>query len=94
MVPNQIEDELHVDGPRFVDNEDGGFLFQDVFVGSGKRFRPVPRRICLMTKFRRTGMLRHCGDDSVMLEAILLLLGIGSCALVLIAFWGLQLVRH
>ena len=30
------------------------------------------------------------GDDSIMLEAILL--GLAACALILIAFWGLDVV--
>jgi len=33
-------------------------------------------------------------DDSMMLEAILLLLGVGSCALVLVAFWGSELLGN
>ena len=32
------------------------------------------------------------GDDSIMLEAIMLLLGLAACALILIAFWGLDLL--
>jgi hypothetical protein len=31
-------------------------------------------------------------SDSIMLEAIVLLLGVGTCALILIAFWGLDLL--
>jgi len=33
------------------------------------------------------------GDDSIMLEAIVLLLSLATCALILIAFWGLGLLR-
>ena len=33
------------------------------------------------------------GDDSIMLEAIVLLLILATCALILIAFWGLDLLR-
>jgi hypothetical protein len=33
------------------------------------------------------------GDDSTMLEAIMLLLGLAACALILIAFWGLDVFR-
>lgn len=32
------------------------------------------------------------GDDSIMLEAIMLLLGLAACALILIAFWGLDVL--
>jgi hypothetical protein len=32
------------------------------------------------------------GGDSVMLEAVLLLLGLASCALVVVAFWGSNLL--
>ena len=31
-------------------------------------------------------------SDSIMLEAIVLLLGVSTCALILIAFWGLDLL--
>jgi hypothetical protein len=37
--------------------------------------------------------LRHGGDDSIMLEAVVLLLSLATCALILIAFWGLDLLR-
>jgi hypothetical protein len=40
LVPNEIENELHVSRPCFVDNQVGSHLFQDVFVGPGKWFRP------------------------------------------------------
>ena len=33
------------------------------------------------------------GDDSIMLEAIMMLLGLAACALILIAFWGLDVFR-
>jgi hypothetical protein len=36
--------------------------------------------------------LWHQRSDSVMLEAIVLLLGVSTCALILIAFWGLDLL--
>jgi hypothetical protein len=35
---------------------------------------------------------RTGGDDSIMLEAIVALLAIATCALVLIAFWGVDLL--
>jgi hypothetical protein len=47
-----------------------------------------------MTKSRCARILRGTGgDDSVMLEAIVLLLSLATCALILIAFWGLDLLR-
>jgi len=33
------------------------------------------------------------GDDSIMLEAIVLLLSLAACALILIAFWRLDILR-
>jgi hypothetical protein len=47
-----------------------------------------------MTKSRCARILCGTeGDDSVMLEAIVLLLSLATCALILIAFWGLDLLR-
>jgi len=47
-----------------------------------------------MTKSRRARILCGTGgDDSIMLEAIVLLLSLATCALILIAFWGLDLLR-
>ena len=46
----------------------------------------------MMTISRRARMLRqHQRSDSSMLEAIVLLLGVSTCALVIIAVWGLDL---
>jgi hypothetical protein len=46
----------------------------------------------MMTILRQARMLwRHQRSDSVMLEAIVLLLAVSTCALILIAFWGLDL---
>jgi hypothetical protein len=36
-------------------------------------------------------LLSHQRSDSIMLEAIVLLLGVSTCALIIIAFWGLDL---
>jgi hypothetical protein len=63
-----------------------GFWFQDGFIAPEKWFRPDVGWICLMTTFKRTPMLRLGDDVLIMLETILLLLGLGSCALSLIAF--------
>ena len=41
----------------------------------------------------RVHVVRTGGDDSVMLEAIVLLLSLATCALILITFWGLDLLR-
>jgi len=68
-----------------------GLLFRDDFAGSGKRFRLNSHCASLMTKFKPARMFRHRRSDSIMLEAILLLLSIGSCALLLIAFRGTNL---
>ena len=49
---------------------------------------------CAITKLRRAPIVCDGdGDDSIMLEAIVLLLSVTTCALVLIAFWGLDLLR-
>jgi hypothetical protein len=40
LHPDKIENELHFGHPLFVGERMRGVLFQDVFVGSGKRFRP------------------------------------------------------
>jgi hypothetical protein len=46
----------------------------------------------MMTILRQARMLLcHQRSDSVMLEAIVLLLAVSTCALILIAFWGLDL---
>jgi hypothetical protein len=37
---------------------------------------------------------RHGRDESIMLEAIVLLLSLATCALILVAFWGLDLLRR
>ena len=44
----------------------------------------------MMTILRPARMLLQ-RSDSIMLEAIVLLLGVSTCALILIAFWGLDL---
>jgi hypothetical protein len=41
----------------------------------------------------RVGLQGTGGDVSVMLEAIVLLLSVATCALILLAFWGLDLLR-
>jgi hypothetical protein len=51
------------------------------------------RPTCSVTKSAPAGYaLRTGGDDSIMLEAIMLLLGVAACALILIAFWGLDVL--
>jgi len=40
----------------------------------------------------RAHRLRRDGDDSIMLEATVLLLSIATCALILVAFWGLDML--
>jgi hypothetical protein len=44
LRPDKIENELHFGHPLFVGDRMRGVLFQDVFVGSGKRFRPGKTR--------------------------------------------------
>ena len=47
----------------------------------------------MMTILRRARMLLlYQRSDSSMLEAIVLLLAVSTCALILIAFWGLDLL--
>jgi hypothetical protein len=41
----------------------------------------------------RSSFVAWIGDDSIMLEAIVLLLSVATCALILLAFWGLDLLR-
>jgi len=41
----------------------------------------------------RAHRLRRGANDSIMLEAIVLLLSLATCALILIAFWGLGVLR-
>jgi hypothetical protein len=48
----------------------------------------------LMTTLGTGACFDAVGDDSTMLEAILLLLAIGSCALVVIAFCGTNLLGN
>jgi hypothetical protein len=40
----------------------------------------------------RAHRLRWDGEDSIMLEATALLLSIATCALILVAFWGLDML--
>jgi hypothetical protein len=84
---------LHVGRPYFLTNQIRSPLFQDVFVGPRKWFRPAVSRNSMMTILRRARMiLLHQRSDSSMLEAIVLLLAVSTCALILIAFWGLDLL--
>jgi hypothetical protein len=89
LIPNQIEDELHFGRPVLILTKIPTLLFQHRFVGSGKWFRSesgdkVPTR---------AHVVGAGGDDSIMLEAIVLVLSLATCALILIAFWGLDLLR-
>jgi hypothetical protein len=66
-------------------------LFRDDFATRENGFVPTP--IYSMTKSAPAGMLCGTGgDDSIMLESITLLLGLAACALILIAFWGLDVL--
>jgi hypothetical protein len=57
-------------------------LFQAGFVGSGKRFRPVADWQMFNDKIAmRAHPLRRAGDDSDMLEPVVLLLSVATCAL-------------
>ena len=93
-VPNQIEDELHFSHPHLVvDEEYLAPLFQDGFGGSGKGFRSVANWKMFDDKIAtRAHRLRRDGDDSIMLEAIVLLLSLATCALIMVAFWGLDML--
>jgi hypothetical protein len=44
LHPDKIKNELHFGHPLFIGDRMLGVLFQDVFVGSGKRFRPEKTR--------------------------------------------------
>ena len=69
-------------------------LFQAGFVGSGKRFRPMADWQMFNDKIAmHAHPLRRAGDDSDMLEPVVLLLSVATCALILLAFWGLDLLR-
>jgi hypothetical protein len=57
LVPNEIEDELHVGRPCFVNNKVHSSLFQDVFVRPGKWFRPDVGGNWMMTISRQACML-------------------------------------
>jgi len=93
LAPDQIEKELHVGHPPFVAGRIRGRLFQDGFVASGKRFRPARIRIYSMTKPESAGNVSQHRRGFFMLEAIVLLLALASCALILVSFWGLDLLR-
>ncbi len=70
-------------------------LFQPCFVGSEKWFRPGGLSCPSDDNIARRAHAAAQGeDDSMMLEAILLLLGVGSCALLLVAFWGSELLGN
>jgi hypothetical protein len=92
LVPNEIEDELHVGCPCLVNNQVDSRLFQDVFVGRRKRFHPSLSRNWMMTISRPERMLLWHQRSESMLEAIVVLLALATCALILIAFWGLDLL--
>jgi hypothetical protein len=71
----------------------GAVKFPDVSSVQGKGFvrnlvNSVGDKVSTRAHAVRTG-----GDDSIMLEAIVLLLSLATCALILIAFWGLDLLR-
>jgi hypothetical protein len=73
----------------FYRGEPTGGLFQDDFTTRENGFITTPTYS--VTKSAPAGMLCGTGgDDSIMLEAIMLLLGLAACALILIAFWGLD----
>jgi hypothetical protein len=68
-------------------------LFQLCFVAHENGFAPALGRYWWLTVLRSRLKLNSGGeDDSVMLEAILIMLGLTSCALVLVAFWGSEVL--
>lgn len=70
-------------------------LFQPCFVAPGKWFRGRGLLLRLDDNIPTQGHAAGAGEgDSIMLDAILLMLGIGSCALVLVAFWGSELLGN
>lgn len=69
------------------------FLFQLCFVAPENGFVPGLGRHCRLTILRSRLKLSSGGEgDSVMLEAILIMLGLSSCALVVVAFWGSEVL--
>jgi hypothetical protein len=74
-----------------------GLCFRIVSSASENGFVRTFGRNCWMTISRPPRMLlQHQRSDSVMLEAIVLSLALLTCALILVAFWGLDLLgkRH
>jgi len=90
MAINRIEDgDKHDRTPCFIGDQPTRGLFRDDFAARENGFIPMP--IYPVTKSAPAGMLCGTGgDDSIMLEAIMLLLSVAACALILIAFWGLD----
>ena len=80
--------------PVLLETKIGDLLFPDVFVASGKWFRRSAQRASLLTKLNIRAHASALAELIGLLEAILLLLSITSCALVLIAFWGCNLLGN
>jgi hypothetical protein len=93
MAINRIEDgDKHDRTPCFIGHQPTRGLFRDDFAARENGFIPTPTYP--VTKSAPARMLCGTGgDDSIMLEAIMLLLGLAACALILIAFCGLDVFR-
>jgi hypothetical protein len=63
----------------------GAVLLMCRTAASGTRIKRAQLRRVRMAKFQQKGV------DSMMLETILALLGLTTCALVLVSFWGSDL---
>jgi hypothetical protein len=82
---------INMTEPRVLPGERTGGLFRDDFTTREYGFVSTPTYS--VTKLASAGMLCGTGgDDSIMLETIMLLLGLEACALILIAFWGLDVL--
>lgn len=68
-------------------------MFQPCFVRSRKWFRSWVRPVLVDDSLEIAAQASNGREgDSVMLEAILIMLGLSSCALVLVAFWGSEVL--
>ena len=85
MAINRIDDGAkHGGSPLFEHREPTGGLFRDNFAARKNGF--VPPLTHWITKSAHVTCFAQGGDDSIMLDAVMLLLGLAACALVLFAF--------
>jgi hypothetical protein len=93
LVPNQIEEELHVGVPVLLTTRYAALCFRMFSSASENGFvQTLAGTKRWQFRDQSACFLWHQRSDSTMLEAIVLLLGVSTCALILIAFWGLDLL--